>query len=174
MQKSYTAYKMTLRPIEIADLDKLRKWRNSDEIRNFMLDQSVISKQQQFDWFSSLDRKVDEIHFSVDYKGNFVGYANVKQLRDINKLNTGLYIGDAQYRGTFLAQCLGLALLDYCFNVLNVDRVFAQVLEENNAALRYNRLFGYEVSHIDTGIVYMQLSSSNYEREKKKIIRFIR
>lgn len=184
MKKEINAYHLYLRPIKSTDLEQLRNWRNAVDIREKMLSQSIISIEQQKKWFDRLiendDKKssIRECHFIVEYKSNPVGYANYKsaQLFSHFKGNaqTGLYIGEKKYRGSILAFCLALALLDFVFLELEEQRLDAVVLAHNQAALRFNDKLGYQIVSDKKDLVTMLLTRENYLQARKELKKIIR
>ncbi|MCE2571543.1 GNAT family N-acetyltransferase [Motilimonas eburnea] len=180
MKQAISAYKVVLRAITEDDIETLRQWRNQDDIRSQMLDQQIITTQQQLAWFKGLGQLDTQQHFALEYKGQLVGYANIKSptkqsLRQAEQtLETGLYLGDKKYRGTFLAFCVALALTDYCFDELKAKQLIATVLPSNQAALNFNQQLGYVIDNQDNEQVSMMLALADYEISKAKLTRFIR
>ena len=46
-----------LRMLEYRDLDLVLQWRNTDRIRKNMFSDHIISVDEHYQWFSSLDKK---------------------------------------------------------------------------------------------------------------------
>ena len=65
-------FDITLTPLEHRDIERVRAWRNSDEIRRYALNQEHITKEQQEAWFASLSQKEDE-YFVINIKEVPVG-----------------------------------------------------------------------------------------------------
>ena len=180
MKQAISAYKVVLRDIVETDIETLRQWRNQDDIRSQMLDQQMITVEQQQAWFKGLAQHDTQQHFALEYKSQLVGYANIKSPCQLpltqteQTLETGLYLGAPKYRGTFLAFCVALALTDYCFNQLEAKQLVATVLPSNQAALNFNQQLGYVIVKQDKTQVLMQLALADYEACKVKLTRFIR
>ncbi|MCW8932297.1 MAG: GNAT family N-acetyltransferase [Gammaproteobacteria bacterium] len=178
------AYRLKLRAITENDLEQLLFWRNSPEIRNNMLSQNIITLEEQKKWFQSImNEHLDDFHFIVEYKESLVGYANYKPAKNIihdsdsqgyEKGQTGLYIGEKKYRGTVLAYCLALALLDFVFLELNEKEIDAVVLEHNQAAIRFNEKLGYKMLSNEEGLTSMNLKRANYFEAKNELLKTIR
>ncbi len=168
-----SAYRLTLRPISSSDLELLRQWRNSEPIRLNMVDQRIISPEQQQQWFKSINKGAD-YHFIAEYKEKAIGYANFKRGSKAGLGETGLYIGDDKYRGTVLAFCLALALLDFIFLELNLSLLEAVILPHNTAALSFNKKLGYQSVGNKYGMVVMELSKMGYLIAKQEIVSSLR
>lgn len=171
-------YQVRLRPIQSADMEQLRAWRNSDTVRRQMLNQSPISEQQQLAWFSKLQHDETQQHWVVEYKGTPIGSTNIRvsdsqsTIQDAKVLEAGLYIGEPKYQGNILAFAPTLALYDYCFNTLNIEAFKAVVLKTNRAALNYNEKLGYEITS-QGDLVHLYLPSTQYERQTTMLKRFL-
>lgn len=147
-------YQVELVPIQSAHLEQLRQWRNSQEIAQYMLSQDSITPSQQQTWFLGLEHNINQHHFSIMYKDQLIGSANIKAPKNDGEpqgiasatcLETGLYIGEEKYRGNLLAFSPSLLLNDYCFNQLGVEKLTAFVHPENKAAIQYNLKLGYVI-----------------------------
>ncbi len=166
-------YKLKLRPVNESDLELLRKWRNSPKIRKNMLSQSIISTAEQKKWFqkiSTQQKNQQAFHFVVEYKDKPIGYANF----NYENRQTGLYIGEEKYRGTILAFCLALALLDFVFLQLCETELDAIVLSRNLAAIRFNEKLGYQIVSDKLDIITMHLTKERYLQAKQELEKIIR
>ena len=191
-QREINAYKLKLRPVMQSDLEQLRQWRNSPEIRKNMLSQTIISTEQQKKWFKTLclqreNKQETErtFHFVVEYKGRSIGYANfiaadkmIESAKDSDTKpengQTSLYIGETKYRGTILAFCLALALLDFVFLEYGETELDAVVLTHNLAALRFNEKLGYQIQSKEQDIIKMHLTKEHYLQAKQELEKIIR
>ena len=171
--KKIEAYNVILRDIHEKDLEMLRNWRNNPQIRLNMINQDEISPEQQKKWFSGLEETSQE-HYIVEYKEQAIGYANFKPDSYGMSGQTGLYIGEKKYRGTVLAFCLALALLDHVFLQLKFQDLKADVLLHNTAALRFNEQLGYIFQQKSNNMVKMKLTIDNYIKAKNELTKLIR
>ncbi|MEQ5807014.1 GNAT family N-acetyltransferase [Alteromonas sp. NFXS44] len=172
------AWQVTLRPLEEGDLDKLRQWRNSDYVREKMVSTSLITAEQQAAWFQKISHDPSQMHWIIEYKGRPVGSTNVKvpvigeTVVSARVLEPGLYIGEPDYQGNILAFAPTLAMYDYCFSHFNVTEFSAAVKPDNDAALKYNRQLGYEISGQDD-FVRLRLQKEAYERQTVTLKSFL-
>ena len=169
-----SGYQVVMRPVERDDLEMLRTWRNSQNVRQFMLSHSAISAEQQNAWFSKINRDSSQLHFVICYKGTIIGSANIKthdNAGDINNsqvLEPGLYIGDERYRNNILAFAPTLLVNDYCFDFLHCTKLVAVVKADNKAALNYNAKLGYKIIKQDK-LVEIELQKSAYEKQARTL-----
>lgn len=165
MNWTFSKYQVLFRPVDKQDIEQLRVWRNRDDIRSNMLDQSIISEQQQVKWYESLSLRSDRYHFSLVFREQLIGYANVSLSGDSGE--TGLFIGHEKYRGSFLALCVGVALSDFCFNELKLEEIKATVLPHNSAAIRFNEQLGYKTEEKLPDRIIMTLFYEEFLNSRK-------
>ena len=172
------AWQVTLRPLEEGDLDKLRQWRNSDYVREKMVSTSLITAEQQAAWFQKISHDPSQMHWIIEYKGRPVGSTNVKvpvigeTVVSARVLEPGLYIGEPDYQGNILAFAPTLAMYDYCFSHFSVTEFSAAVKPDNDAALKYNRQLGYEISGQDD-FVRLRLQKEVYQQQTVTLKSFL-
>lgn len=164
-------YQVTLTQVTENDLEMLRNWRNLPEVKQYMLSQQNISREQQQAWFNKLEKSDKEQHFVITYKNTPIGSANIKvhtgdSLQQAVAIEPGLYIADNNYRNNILAFAPTLLLNDYCFEQLGAKYLLAVVKQDNQAALNYNKKLGYQVVNQDE-LVTIRLTAQDYQRHSK-------
>ena len=169
-----TGYQVTLRPVELSDLDMLRQWRNSPQVSQYMLSQSIITQEQQLAWFKKIERDDSQQHFMIGYKDSLIGSLNIKSklvgesLAQASVIEPGLYIADDRYRSNIIAFSPTLLINDYCFEQLNCDKLVAVVKPDNHAALNYNTKLGYKVvKHGE--LIEIELNFDDYQDHSKSL-----
>ena len=63
----------------------------------------------------------------------------------------GLFIGNEEFEGTGIAFKASLALLEYAFEELKLETIFAKVHKENIVAIAYNKNLGFEYDGAELG-----------------------
>lgn len=164
----FKRYQIEFRTIEQADIEQLRQWRNRDDIRLMMVDQSEISPEQQQAWFERLDTQPNRYHFALWFRDQLIGYANAA-LIESDCASTGLYIGHEKYRGSMLAICVGVGLSEWCFAELPIRSISAQVAPHNQAALRFNESLGYQVVEQNEQWVYLSKTQPEFEQARERL-----
>ncbi|WP_394200657.1 GNAT family N-acetyltransferase [Shewanella waksmanii] len=171
--KPFESAGISLREVESGDLELLRQWRNDPAIRNHMCDTTLIDESQQARWFQNIKMQNADVHFVAEYRNSPIGYINLKA-RPEGEYESGLYVGNEKYRGSFLSFFIAIAQLDYAFSVLKAKGVFAQVKKTNTAALRFNFKLGYQESDSYQDYINMRLTPSSYKQQRKILTGFIR
>ncbi|WP_417504409.1 GNAT family N-acetyltransferase [Marinomonas gallaica] len=165
----FKRYQIEFRAIEHDDIEQLRQWRNRDDIRLMMVDQSQISQVQQQTWFERLGTQVNRHHFALWFRDQLIGYANAS-LDEPDSASTGLYIGHEKYRGSMLAICVGVGLSEWCFEQLPISSIDAQVAPYNQAALRFNESLGYRVVEQNENWVFLSKTQHEFEQARERLL----
>lgn len=138
--------KVILRAVEHADLDKLRAWRNTPEIRSRCREFKLLSQPHQETWFESLhkDKYPSSLMFAVTVPAysvdenrkapKLIGCVGICYIDWHNRgCEISFYIGDRDYhRKGHCADALKV-LLTYAFHELGMRRVFAEHYVYNTA-----------------------------------------
>jgi RimJ/RimL family protein N-acetyltransferase len=174
------AWGVELRPVAVADLPSLRRWRNGDAVRLQMVDTRLIAAPQQRRWFETLCRRPSQRHWTVWCAGQRAGYANLKGRADAPLAGqalaeTGLYLGDTPARQqTHLALATALAQLDTAFDTLGIGCIETGVRHGNAAALRFNKVLGYVPLHQDDEFTTLGLRPAAYRAARARLARLFR
>ena len=165
----FKRYQIEFRTIEQEDIEQLRQWRNRDDIRLMMVDQSEVSHEQQQAWFEGLGMQTTRYHFALWFRDQLIGYANAS-VAESDVSNTGLYIGHEKYRGSMLSLCVGVGLSEWCFEQLPITQINAQVVPHNQAALRFNESIGYRIVNQDKDWVFLSKTQQDFERARERML----
>lgn len=165
----FKRYQIEFRATKQGDIEQLRQWRNRDDIRLMMVDQSDITPEQQQAWFERLGAHKNRHHFALWFRDQLIGYANAS-LEESESASTGLYIGHEKYRGSMLAICVGVGLSEWCFEQLPISRICAQVAPHNQAALRFNESLGYRVVEQNENWVFLEKTQQEFEQARARLL----
>ncbi|GEA11659.1 GNAT family N-acetyltransferase [Alteromonas sp. KUL49] len=172
-----SGYQIVLVPVQEHHLDLLRTWRNSDFVRQQMVNTQLINEAQQGAWFTKLKTDSSQQHWVVYYKDTPIGATNIRTsdntpVSEAEELAPGLYIGEPKYQGNIIAFAPTLALYDYCFDYLKINALRAEVKQDNIAAMNYNKKLGYrEVDRKD--MVTLMVDRESYRADTTMIKRFL-
>ena len=133
-----------LKNIKKKEIEILRKERNSKSIRSKMLDQDIISKNDQINWYNKIKKKKNSKFFSIYYKNKIIGSGSLINISKKNKNCTwGFYIFN-KYIGYFgvLAQ---FKIIQYAFMKYNLYKIYGQTLSTNKQILKIHKRFGFKI-----------------------------
>jgi len=142
------------------DIDMIRVWRNNPEIRKWMFNKNIISKQEHISFIDKLKRDKNNIYWLI--KDKFDRPLGVISLKDINYKKSQAYIGiyksPLKYKYLF---GLGRKLLDLLIYIaskkLGLKILLAQVYGDNIKAVNLYKKAGFKVANMRKNIVIMSL-----------------
>lgn len=131
-----------LRPLAVSDLERTAAWINRPDVRdNLMI--TPGGGQDQTAWFARYEQDNTKRIYAIEASGVHIGNLGLFHI-DLNHRRTQLsiFIGDPSDRGRgrgLAALRAGFAL---AFSVLGLERVFLEVLSDNEAAIKTYRKAG--------------------------------
>jgi UDP-4-amino-4,6-dideoxy-N-acetyl-beta-L-altrosamine N-acetyltransferase len=133
---------LTLRQLQLEDIEMVRLWRNDPSVSSHMLTQDHISKPQQERWFRSVDNESNHL-FIIELSQGPVGMCGLKKIDRENMSAEGIiYIYDEKFRNSPHCVAVAVMLGDYAFRQLDLKTIYAQILDKNVRAVRFNKLLG--------------------------------
>lgn len=162
---------INLVPLDIGHLTMLREWRNGEFVRSKMLNQKPISQQQHQDWFRGLDHS-RQYHFIIeDGIGNYGSCNLILKVDEQNKLyaESGIFAAN-EHKASSLTPVKAICILyDWAFNSLAVSYISAHIRENNKRAIRFNKKLGFDMKHVDEGVVHAVLDHAAFEKKYTKM-----
>jgi diamine N-acetyltransferase len=137
---------ITLRVVEEADLESIRALRNDPSTWVHLTDPHLITSEGQRRWFAGLAARDDRMYFVVsDAKHAFIG---IVRMDEYHRLHRSIRVGAdvlPALRGQGYGKKIYAAIKKYCFDVLNLHRVWLAVLDTNERALRLYLSQGFQI-----------------------------
>jgi len=124
--------------------EKVRQWRNKEEIRKFMTNQDIISKEEHLNWLKSLTSRKDHKAWVVFYEGEPIGLINFSKINYHQKSAfTGIYIGENEYKGKSLGKCMRFQQMKIFFEEMKFKTLYVAVLSSNFVNLSFMKKFKF-------------------------------
>ncbi len=134
------------RVVEEKDLERIRVLRNNPSTWIHLTDISPISAESQKEWFLTVSRRTDRGYFVVfDDTCEFIG---IVRMDEIDRVNRSIRVGAdvvPEMRGQGYGHKIYRALKKYCFDYLNMHRVWLAVLSSNERATRLYEKQGFMI-----------------------------
>lgn len=128
---SNNSNKIILRSIERADLPLIRNWRNDLNIQPFVREYRELTLDHINLWYESIiENSKFEFFIIEDLKNRPIGVAGLTYIDWVNKhadLHLGLY--DEEWGSLEWGNPSIQVMLDYAFNYLNLNKVYAEIYE---------------------------------------------
>lgn len=125
--------KCSVRLVRELDLPMLLTWRNHQDIRSFMLSQHEISVDEHAAWFARSAKDMTRRLLIVEEDGQALGYVQFVNIALGGIAEWGFYTRPGAPRGS--GRKLGVAALDYAFDVLGLHKVCGQAISLNAASI---------------------------------------
>lgn len=164
---------LRLIPPDSDTAELIRLWRNAPEISRYMEFREYITSEMQRQWLSSLPEKPVKyfVIFAAERPAGLIYLKNIER----ETAEAGLFLGDAEMRGTGAALGASVLLLDYAFDNLGLTMVWAKVMENNDAARHYNSGLGFKpVQNLGNGFQRWELEVSDYLWRRKFLVSLIK
>jgi len=126
--------------------EKVRQWRNKEEIRKYMLNQHIITKEEHLNWIESLKNKNDWKFWVVFIDEIPIGSIYLQSI-DYKKLISewGFYIGEDDFKGKGLGKHILFKLLEFYFEEMKFEVLFTKVISNNITALNIYKKFKFKM-----------------------------
>ncbi len=159
-------YGIELHRVKHSDIELIRTMRNRDDIRTRMLDQNLISKNQQEEWFKSINNMYN-FFFLIFYQGRYIGLLQGKNIDfDTRETEGGIFVWEKSLQGTGIPAKASICLMEASFSVLLMQKIYARARKDNIKAWQYNLSLGYIPIPEEEG--YMFLTKETYERNAER------
>lgn len=150
-----------------ADVEMVRQWRNSEEVKQYMFFKDYITPEMQKKWFAGIDNERN-YYFIIEYQGEKIGLTNLKDVSlEDKKAEAGIFIVEEKYRTSLAGVQATAALLDFAFEELMLNDVQSHILPQNIAAISFNKGLGFKLKHPEEHLY--QLTKEDYHIKKVKI-----
>ena len=126
-----------------SSIEQLRQWRNQPELRKYFREFREIGIEDQERWFHKIEKDPNQFNFEIRDKKNkkLVGHCGLHYISWTNRTaEFGIYIGDKTYRGRGYGSNALRTLIKYGFDELNMNRIWCEVYNNNDALPIYKHL----------------------------------
>ena len=145
---------ITLRAIEKEDLPVLQTWRNDENLRKYFREWRDFSLTQKEKWYDQMifdDRFQMFVIESQDKmfskKATMLGVAGITYVDWVNRHgDVHFYIGkNGQWIDKTIAPVAFEIILDYGFNILNLNKLWAEIYEIDTKKLDFFQSLGFKI-----------------------------
>lgn len=141
-------YRVYLRKFELDDYKVSTQWRNDDEVQDLMGGMKhFVSEAIEKKWIEDTLFNSNELRLAICLKNSkeYIGNIYATNINMVNRsCNIQIFIGAKQHWHKGYAKEAYMLLMEYLFNEMNMHRIFAHVLEENEASLKLHQAVGFQ------------------------------
>ncbi|HEX4199372.1 MAG TPA: UDP-4-amino-4,6-dideoxy-N-acetyl-beta-L-altrosamine N-acetyltransferase [Caulobacteraceae bacterium] len=133
-----------LRPLKDEDSERLFRWRREPEVDRWMSDLPAATADEHGRWFDDFRADPDRggwIITADDQPAGFLTLTGV--ISRHRRASWGWYIGEADARGRGAGRAAQALGLDLAFDELGLEKVSAEVLADNDVALKAQAAAGF-------------------------------
>jgi len=148
VEHKFETERLLLRPHTLDDIEPSYQMNLDEKVSRYTGDNGVVSREE-------IERRIKEDvlgdyekhgygRFALELKdtGEFIGFAGLKYLEDLKEVDLG-YRLKSIYWGKGFATEAAWACLEFGFEVLDLKRIIAMLLPENNASIRVLEKLGF-------------------------------
>jgi RimJ/RimL family protein N-acetyltransferase len=137
-------YGLELQSLQSKDLEMVRQWRNSENVRKYFEFQKIISEKEQIEWYASLDLKTN-VYCIIHHEGIACGVVSLKEIDwQTGLAEAGVFMGSEIYVKAYIPVVAVIILMEMAFDILDLKLLRAKIHEENTDAIKFNRALGYQ------------------------------
>ena len=131
-------------PVTEADLETIRKWRNSPEVSQYMYTNDYITEQQQQQWFNRISEDKTQQYWVISYLGKKIGLVGIYNINTrFKSCHWTFYLGELAERGLKTGSKVEFKLIDYVFNILGFNKLIGEVFSFNQKGIAMHEKFGF-------------------------------
>jgi UDP-4-amino-4,6-dideoxy-N-acetyl-beta-L-altrosamine N-acetyltransferase len=131
-----------LRPILASDLPMVLMWRNNKVIRQYMFDSRIVTVEEHSSWFENAMRDEQKEILLYEHGKDPVGFVQICHAAQSRVAEWGFYVAPIAPKGT--GTLMLKQVLSHLFNLRNVFKVHAKVLEFNIVSKDLHQKLGFK------------------------------
>ena len=137
---------VSIRKINSGDTANIVRWRNAEHVMNVFIDCNPLTAEIHERWIEEKVNTGKVVQFIMTDNVNGRDFGSV-YFRDIDdrhrKAEFGIFIGEEDYLGRGYGKIAARKALQYAFNELNLNKVYARVIVSNDASNNMFRSLGF-------------------------------
>ena len=136
--------RVSLRPLRADDAERVLTWRNTPAVAAHMYTDHVISEPEHRVWLDRALAGGDRRYWIIEVDAAPKGLANIARIdAAARRCDLGHYIADQALRGRGVGACVEYFILQHVFRTLDLNKLWCEVLIENEPAWRLHESFGF-------------------------------
>lgn len=159
-QPNIQADQVSLRLLTEDDLPMTLAWRNRDDVRRWFRQSDQIDLADHQKWFRAHQLVDDALMFIVEEvaTGMAVGQVSIYHIdREIGEAEVGRFIAAPDVSGKGYIRTAIIALIQFAFAELSLERIYLEVFASNARAIRLYESVGFTVHGERDGMVLMEM-----------------
>jgi UDP-4-amino-4,6-dideoxy-N-acetyl-beta-L-altrosamine N-acetyltransferase len=158
----------------------IRDIRNQKSVRDAMFSDHFIGVNEHLQWISSLRRNPHVLAFALESTpAHPLGVISLKDWERVHgTASWGYYVSELS-RGAGLGTAMTYSFLDFIFDVLHLEKLNAEVIEENQLSIKQHQNLGFEIEgfrrsnvmkhDVRLGVYLFGMSKANWNRKRSAV-----
>jgi UDP-4-amino-4,6-dideoxy-N-acetyl-beta-L-altrosamine N-acetyltransferase len=136
--------KVSLRPLEPTDKDRLYAWRNTPEVAAFMYTDHQIGAEEHARWFAGLAGNPRRDYRIIEVDGAPAGPANFSDIDHVQgRASWAYYLADPAVRGKGVGGYVEFLMIERAFGEMGLRKLWCEVLITNEPVWKLHQKFGF-------------------------------
>lgn len=150
--------RVSLRPMEITDTERIVNWRNQDFVRKNFIYQDLFTKEGHLSWIRTQVEPGHVVQFIICLQdGREIGSVYFRDIdRKTGTAEYGIFIGEEDALGCGYGTAAAKKALDYAFTKLNIRKVFLRFLSDNAGAQKSYERTGFRMTDREETVMTLQ------------------
>lgn len=163
-------YGIVLESLSEDHLEMVRLWRNQEFVRCNMEYKELISREQQEEWYSQLDKERN-LYWIIRTHDYPIGLIHIKSIdKDQNSGEAGIFVGEPSYLEMPQPMLAILFMMELGFFSLGLKLLRAKIRSGNTRAITFNQKLGYSlVPDQPEGFQYYEVLKDTFELATSKL-----
>lgn len=139
--------KISLKRLTRNELELLMNWRMSDEVNRYLITSPKLTMEGQYKWFEKIKDDRTQIWWIIWVDDNPVGcmYLTNIDYDNLRCYGPGWFIIEKKHLNLKQTVALHRNCCDFVFNVLRLNRLYGDVMAENERVVQLVKLCGFEI-----------------------------
>lgn len=135
---------ITLIPLNETHLEKVRLWRNSEDVSKYMYTSEEISAEQQQNWYNKIKHDSTQKYWVINYEGKDLGLASIYSIKpSFKSCYWAFYLGDSSVRGAGIGAKVEYNILKTVFEEMQFNKLLCEVFVFNESVIKMHEKFGF-------------------------------
>jgi len=142
--------KIALKRLTENELELIMNWRMREDIDRYLTTSPKLTLNGQFEWFEKLKQDNTQLWWIVWLGVTPIGVMHLIHIdyAHMRCYGPGWFMGDKKMLNLKQLVALGRNCYDFAFNVLGLNRLYSDVMAENEGVIRLTKIIGAEIEGI--------------------------
>lgn len=157
---------VTIRPLKEEDAYTSVKWRNDPEVFKYTGNTYAheITIESELAWIRKVIANPNDYRCAIIVDGVYVGNIYLTGIEDGGG-RYHIFIGDKSYWGKGVAKMASKLIIEYGFNVLNLETIELEVRKQNKRAFELYKNLGFQIREYNNDWIKMTINHGSNENK---------